>query len=383
VNGLDGISAQKLSDAIGTIYDCALDPQGWSNAIQQIVELCESSAGGMCIHDLRNVEDVHLFEIGYTKEFSQLIQKHYQQSPFATASIVNEVGHVYTLATICPDHELFESRFYHAVLKPYGLLDYIGLNALRTGGRVASVHASRTGSAPRYGRRQIGIFNLLSPHICRTLAISDALDIKTLNSEMLEATLDALIAGVYLLARDGRVVYMNDTAQRQIRTGNALRIANNRLLPTDREARDSLFKAIDDIARDEVVIRAGESFAIPDAECAGYLATLLRLDRGSRQSIMAPFAASVAVFVQEPAKLPMMPGEAFAKLYRLTGGELRVLIALAQGLGGKEAADMLGIGEPTVRTHLQNIFSKTGTSRQADVLRLLQSATPPASNLVQ
>ena len=72
-------------------------------------------------------------------------------------------------------------------------------------------------------------------------------------------------------------------------------------------------------------------------------------------------------------------GEAFAKLYRLTGGELRVLLALAQGLGGKEAADTLGISEPTVRTHLQNIFSKTGTSRQADLLRLLQSSAPPTA----
>jgi DNA-binding CsgD family transcriptional regulator len=276
---------------------------------------------------------------------------------------------------------LFESHFYHDVLKPYGMLDYIGLNALRTGGRVASVHASRTVSAPRYGQREIGIFKLLSPHICRTLAISDALDIKTLNSEMLEATLDALVAGVYLVARDGRVVYMNAAAERQIRTSNALRVVGNRLLPTNPETRDALMKAIDDIARDEVEIRAAHSFAIPDAECAGYLATLLRLDSGSRQSIMAPFAASVAVFVQEPAKVPMMPGEAFAKLYRLTGGELRVLLALAQGMGGKEAADMLGLGEPTIRTHLQNIFSKTGTSRQADVLRLLQSATPPARSL--
>ena len=51
-----------------------------------------------------------------------------------------------------------------------------------------------------------------------------------------------------------------------------------------------------------------------------------------------------------------MPGEAFARLYGLTGGELRILVALAQGMGAKEAADMLGIGEPTVRTHLQRIF---------------------------
>ena len=383
MNGLDGISAQRLSDTIGAIYDCALDPQRWIDAIRRIVELCDSAAGGMCVHDLRNVEDVHLFEIGYTKEFSQLVQKHYQQSPFATASIVHEVGDVLTLAALCPEDEWFESRFYQDVMKPHGFSDYIGINALKTSGRVASVHGSRTVSAPRYGQREIAIFKLLSPHICRTLAISDALDIRTLYSEMLEATLDALVTGVYLVARDGRVVYMNAAAERQIRTGNALRIVGNRLLPTDPETRDALLKAIDDVAEDELEIRAGHSFAIPYAKRAGYIATLLRLDRGSRQSIMAPFAASVAIFVQEPAQMALMPGEAFAKLYRLTGGELRVLLALAQGLGGKEAADMLGVSEPTVRTHLQNIFSKTRTSRQADVLRLLQSATPPASSSVQ
>ena len=38
---------------------------------------------------------------------------------------------------------------------------------------------------------------------------------------------------------------------------------------------------------------------------------------------------------------------------------------------------MLGIGEPTVRTHLQHMFAKTHTLRQADLLRLLQSSTPP------
>jgi len=73
----------------------------------------------------------------------------------------------------------------------------------------------------------------------------------------------------------------------------------------------------------------------------------------------------------------MMPGEAFARLYKLTGGELRVLMSLAQGLGGKEAADLLGIGEPTMRSHLQRIFAKTNTARQADLLRLLQNATSP------
>ncbi|WP_043239961.1 helix-turn-helix transcriptional regulator [Bosea sp. LC85] len=41
------------------------------------------------------------------------------------------------------------------------------------------------------------------------------------------------------------------------------------------------------------------------------------------------------------------------------------------------SADMLGISEPTVRTQLQEIFAKTGTSRQAKLLLLLRNSTPP------
>ena len=62
---------------------------------------------------------------------------------------------------------------------------------------------------------------------------------------------------------------------------------------------------------------------------------------------------------------------------RLPCGELRVALTLAQGFGAKDAAELLGVGEPTVRTHLQRIFLKTRTSRQADMMRLLQASSPP------
>ena len=374
---IERVSAQALSDTIGAIYDCALDPQQWINAVRRIAELCESAAGGMCVHDLRNTQNVHLFEVGYSKEFSETFQRHYERSPLAAATIVSEVGDVNTLAMICPDEELFESRFYREALKPFGVCDFIGFQALRTGGRIASVHASRTEPAPRYSQRELSLFRLLSPHICRAVAISDALDIRTLKSEMLEATLDGLAAAVYLVARDGRVVYMNAAAERQTRNGNALRIIGDRLVPTDLKARIALTKTIDDVAKAETDMPGGYSLAIPDAGGAGYIATLLPLEHGRRQSIVAPFAASAAIFMKESAPVAPMPGEAFAKLYGLTGGELRVLLALAQGLGAKEGAEMLGIGESTVRTHLQRIFSKAGTSRQVQLMQLLQSSAPP------
>lgn len=222
------------------------------------------------------------------------------------------------------------------------------------------------------------MFKLLSPHVCRALAISDVLDIRILKSEMLEKTLDGLVAGVFLTARDGRVVYMNAVAERQVKTGNSIRVVNNRIVLVDPAARVALSKAVEDAARDDADMDMKDhSIAIPDADVGGYVASLLPIERGQRSGILAPFAASVAMFTQDPVQAPLMPGEAFARLHRLTGGELRVLLALAQGLSGLEAAAMLGIGEPTVRTHLQRIFSKTGTSGQAGLLSLFRNSTPP------
>jgi DNA-binding CsgD family transcriptional regulator/PAS domain-containing protein len=377
VIGWDGVSPQALSDTIGAIYDCALDPLRWPDTCRKIADLCESTAGGICVHDMRHAQNDQLFVFGYEPEFLEKLGKHYAQSPMAASDVVASIGDVSALSTERDD--LLESRFYREVLEPFGLQDIIWFPALRTGGRMASMHASRQEKAPHYQQREISLFKLLSPHVCRVLAISDVLDIRTLRSEVLERTLDGLVAGVFLTARDGRLVYMNAAAERQIKTGNALRIVNNRIAPIDPTARAALSKAIDEAARDDIDKDLSEhSLAIPDVDGGtGYVATLLPVDRGQRRDIIAPFAASVAVFTKDPVQAPLMPGEAFARLYNLTGGELRVVLALAQGLGAKEAADMLGISEPTVRTHLKHMFSKTDTNRQADLVRLLQSSAPP------
>ncbi len=374
--GLDGVSAQDLSDTIGAIYDCALDPHQWPDTCRRIAVLCESTAGGICVHDMRHTQNDQLFVFGYQPAFLERLGANYATSPMAVADVVANVGDVRALSMDRDD--LIGSRFHRDVLQPFELLDIIWFPALRTGGRMASMHASRREAAPCYEPREFALFKLLAPHVCRALTISDVLDIRALRSEMLERTLDALAAGVFLTSRDGRVVYMNATAERQARAGNSIRIVNNRISPSDPAARAALTKAIDEASRSDADVDMSEySLAMPGVDGAGYVATLLPVDRGQRRGVVAPFAAAVAVFTQDPIRAPLMPGEAFARLYKLTGGELRVLLALAQGLGGKEAADMLGISEPTVRTHLQRIFSKTDTTRQADLLRLLQNSAPP------
>ena len=65
---LEGVSAQALSDTIGAIYDCALNPDHWPEAMRRITELTASAAMGMGIIDHKHQRGVRMYDYGYSEE---------------------------------------------------------------------------------------------------------------------------------------------------------------------------------------------------------------------------------------------------------------------------------------------------------------------------
>ena len=71
--------------------------------------------------------------------------------------------------------------------------------------------------------------------------------------------------------------------------------------------------------------------------------------------------------------------EVICKTFELTPTELRVLLAIVEVGGIPEVATAFGVADTTVRTHVTRLFEKTGTSRQADLVKLVAGyATPLA-----
>ena len=102
-----------------------------------------------------------------------------------------------------------------------------------------------------------------------------------------------------------------------------------------------------------------------------YIANVLPLSFGARRKVDVPYAAAAAIFVQKAAlDLTSLP-EIIAKEYGLTPAELRVLFAIVEFGGVSEVAAVLGSAENTVKTHLHHVFEKTGTSRQAELVKLV------------
>ena len=77
------------------------------------------------------------------------------------------------------------------------------------------------------------------------------------------------------------------------------------------------------------------------------------------------------MFVRKAALDLPSPPVAIAQAFSLTPAELRVLFSVVEIDGIAEVADVLGISEATVKTHLHHVFGKTGTGRQADLVKLV------------
>jgi DNA-binding CsgD family transcriptional regulator/PAS domain-containing protein len=374
------VGLESFSKVVEAIYDCSLDPTHWQNTVEMIGDLFTSQR---CALGVINYADGGRSEVAYNCGYDDETMRRHNEtysriSPLFPSIQFLPVGAVATQSMLVDDEEFFSSRYYQEWVKPQKLHDALMVKVLQTGQRTGLLAANRAESHPRYGEVELRLLTLLSPHICRSITISDALNLKTVKSEALETTLDALSSGVYLADRYGRVVYMNRAAERQVRIADAVRVDNNQLAPIDATARVALAKSIAETANDEGETPSGGStLALPGREDAGLVATVLPLTRGERRNVCGAFSASVAIFVQDPVVVPPFPGEAFAKLHGLTGGELRVLLTMAPGLSVKEAADVLGVSEATAKTHLQHIYEKTGTSKQTELMNLFANSAPP------
>jgi len=68
---------------------------------------------------------------------------------------------------------------------------------------------------------------------------------------------------------------------------------------------------------------------------------------------------------------------AIAECFGLTRAETRTLHHFVKGGTVAEAAHALAVSENTVKTHLQNIFAKTRSSRQAQLVKLVNDLRSP------
>ena len=87
-------------------------------------------------------------------------------------------------------------------------------------------------------------------------------------------------------------------------------------------------------------------------------------------------ARLVAIFVIDPAAVSDPTPQQLQLQFGLTPAEAELACEIAKGEGLIACAKALQISRATASTHLQRIFEKTGTKRQAQLVRVILGARP-------
>jgi DNA-binding CsgD family transcriptional regulator len=216
-------------------------------------------------------------------------------------------------------------------------------------------------------------FELITPHIRRSMLIGKAIDLHRVEAATLADTLDELASGTFIVDATARIIHANLAAHRLIAEADLLRARNGRLSVLEPRGRSLLELCAAAENGDAAVGKGG--IALPLAARTGerYVAHVLPLTSGARRKAGVSYAATAVLFIRKAGLDMPSPPEAVTRQFKLTSAEVRVLFAIVQIGGVPEVAPVLGISEQTVKSHLHHIYEKTGTRRQADLVKLVAS----------
>jgi DNA-binding CsgD family transcriptional regulator len=203
--------------------------------------------------------------------------------------------------------------------------------------------------------------------------LSEALRAAQVLREGLVAGLNRLGVGILLVTADCRILFASAVVETIMRRGDGLARQNGYLRAMTPEASEQL----------ERYIRAAASTNARPGEAPGDIVTLPR-ERGLPMPILIlPFRGgevgpepgdpAAVLVVSDPAMSFRINEPSIAHVYGLTPAEARLLNALIEGKRLSEYAKETGITLNTAKTYLRQLFDKTGSARQADLLRLILS----------
>lgn len=235
--------------------------------------------------------------------------------------------------------------------------------------------AFRTEASERFTDDEKVLCEIFVAQLRRGLELSTRLSDSEAERTVYSDVMDRLSVGVILVDGSSRILKSSPTADRLVALRDGLVVLGGRLRATDTKD-DRAFQA---------TIRAAVEAMLAGASPSprGLTLSRSRSDRGLGV-VVQPIAgdprpctgrpARVAVYVRDSDTPAEIESELVRQLFDLTPAEAAVARRLAAGFSLDDAAASLSISRNTARAHLRSIFSKSGISRQTELVRLMLSS---------
>jgi DNA-binding CsgD family transcriptional regulator len=370
---------KHISSLIGEIYDAILDRARGTEALGKAAQFVGAQAAALLWRNpvCRTANIIHAF--GIAPRYVDLYRQHYAKlDPTTAPMFLRDVGEVAAATDLLPHSDLHKTCFYKEWQQPQGFVDTLQASLDKSATDFVDLCFMRDGESGMFDNAARDRLRLIIPHLRRAVLVGKLVDRTTAQAATFGDALDGICAGLFLVDAGGQIVHANASGQAMLAQGVLVRGSSGKLTTHDTSAAQGLNEIFSSAATD----RAGSGPQVGAVPLTGrggehYVAHVLSLSAGARRLAGADDRAVAALFVQKASRDLPSPQNAIAKLYRLTPTELRVLAGIVQVGGVPEVALARGISVSTVKTHLRRLFAKTGTDRQADLVKLVAGYANP------
>lgn len=172
------------------------------------------------------------------------------------------------------------------------------------------------------------------------------------------------------------MIHLNSAAERILRADDGMHVRSGHIAATSTQADRKLCRALHAALVDaDPEIRSGQSFTCErPSGTRPYVIHVLPLRHVGVND--ASTNTTALVLIIDPEQEPETAAALLRWLYGLTNAESQVALRILRGADLKQISEELSVSLPTVRTHLQHVFDKTDTHRQAELVRLLLVLSP-------
>ena len=370
---------ETLTRLIATIYDAALDCALWPEVLSAIAEFVDGSVGGLLTRDSAKPQVNAHWHAGGDPHYMRMYAETYSRLGPVATSPPGQIGAIDSMPDLVPYDEFRRGRFFQEWAEPQGWVDVAVAVLDKSASGSAYLSMSRDAQSGMVDQTMRERLALVVPHVRRALLIGKTIAFKQAETATFMDVLDGLSVGLFLIDAQGRIVHANAAGSGMLGAGDLLRSIGGRLVAGDAQVEQSLRETAAAAANDDA---GSASIVVPlrARDDKRYVAHMLPLAGGARRRAGEACAAAAALFVRKAELQRPSPSEVIGRTYDLTPAELRVLLGIVEIGGVPEVAAAFGIADTTVKTHLGRLYAKTGTGRQADLVKLVAGFAMPLAS---
>ena len=358
------------------IYGAAIEPSLWVDVMQQLMALIGGEGAVLMRTDIVDGKGAATIANGDRATVEAYFSYYCGINPFQLVPDPLSYVSGWTPKVLLDEHwvpraDFERSEYYNDFLRPQSVEWGLAIRLCLRGFDLATISIGRGFKYGRFEKPDIAAMERLQPHLIRAYALSERfVSLHGLNTGLV-AALDECPSAMLLLHEDGCILHANVAAECLLTRGDVLFATGGRLCTTEANAAGALAALISRAGTDAWEQRSAGSLALREKGRRLPLTVTAAPLRLEQASVFARGSA-VLVCVTDPAA-EATAGVKLAELFALTAAESRLAMALQEGLTLREASLRNGISINTARVQLSNIFAKTKTHRQADLVRLMVS----------